>query len=79
MPEKHKTLAEGEVTGHAHRVDAADAWVVGRGDRRELSAPSGTAITHEEHRTIELPAGDFDISRQRTIDPDDEEARSVAD
>lgn len=77
--QKHKRLAEGEVTGHSHQAAAEDAWVDGEGDTRLLSAPSGTPIEHEEHKRFELPPGDYEITRQREIDPDTEEARSVAD
>jgi len=76
---RHKRLAEGEVTGHAHVATARDAWVEGDGDVRTLSAPSGTPIEHEEHKRFELPRGSYDITRQREIDPDTDEARSVAD
>ena len=72
-------LAEGEVTGHAHRVDGHNVAVYGRGHVRVLSAPHGTEVTHEEHKQITLPAGEYDITRQREIDPDTEEARVVAD
>jgi hypothetical protein len=76
---KHKCLAEGEVTGHAHRVAARNAWVVGDGEERLLTAPNGTDVTHEEHKTVTIPPGDYQITRQREIDPDTEEARVVAD
>ena len=79
MTKKHDRLAEGEVTGHAHRIDAPDAFVVGDGDERHLTAPNGTGVTHEEHKRFELPPGDYEITRQREIDPDTEEARAVAD
>jgi hypothetical protein len=77
--EKHKRLAEGEVTGHAHVVTAEDAWVIGTEDERELEAPSGTEVTHEEHGPISLPAGAYVVRRQRECDPDTEEARAVRD
>lgn len=76
---RHKRLAEGEVTGHTHVAQAEDAWVSGDDEERELAAPSGTTVTHEEHGPINLPPGDYDIRRQREIDPDTEEARAVAD
>jgi len=76
---RHKRLAEGEVTGHSHVAVAEDAWVDGDSERRQLSAPSGTDISHEEHRTFTLPPGEYNISRQREIDPDTEEARAVMD
>ena len=74
-----KCLAEGEVTGHAHRVTGEDVAVYGEDVDRELHAPNGADVTHEEHKRIELPAGEYDITRQREIDPDTEEARVVAD
>lgn len=71
-------LAEGEVTGHAHRVGTtAEVW--GDGIERRLVAPRGTDVSHEEHKTITLPPGEYDITRQRELDPDTEEARAVAD
>ena len=76
---KDKNLAEGEVTGHAHRVVAADAEVFGESDERLLKAPNGTGVSHEEHATVTLPPGDYEISKQREIDPDTEEVRQVAD
>jgi hypothetical protein len=66
------TVAEGEVTGHAHRV-------VGRGvrlrdlsdDRTEgrlrLDVPRGAQITHEEHRVIVLEPGVYEVRHQRTM------------
>jgi len=72
-------LAEGEVTGHAHRVSASDAIVYGEGLERELHAPNGTGVSHEEHKTVELPPGEFDITIQREIDPDTDEAMAVRD
>lgn len=79
MDEKHKRLAEGETTGHVHLAEALDAFVTGFGTQRELSAPSGTPVSHEEHKRYELPPGEYSIDRQREIDPDTEEARAVAD
>jgi len=76
---KHKRVGEGEVTGHAHLVTAEDAFVVGEQDERILDAPNGTEIVHEEHKTIEIPAGKYRVYGQQEIDPDTEEARAVRD
>ncbi len=56
-----KHLAEGEVTGHAHVAAADDAVVYGEGDVRLLDAPSGTTVTHEEHKHGVLPPGQKEI------------------
>jgi len=53
MKKKHvgNVLAEGEATGHHHRVQVA---VMEREDGlREFSGP--TTVTHEEHKPITLP------------------------
>jgi len=76
---RHKRLAEGEVTGHSHQAVADDAWVTGDGEKRRLTAPSGTEVKHEEHHTFSLPPGEYDVTIQREIDPDTDEARAVAD
>lgn len=76
-----KNLAEGEVTGHAHRVNgSAEVYDADEnGDVRMLRALNDVDVTHEEHQTVRLPAGEYDIRRQVEYDPDLEEARRVAD
>jgi len=77
---KDTNLAEGEVTGHAHVATGRDVEVYDcEGGTRELHAPHGTPIKHEEHKTFRLPPGNMIIDRQREIDPDTDEARRVAD
>lgn len=72
-------LAHGEVTGHHHSF-AADAGV------ELLEAPNGerflrvdrpAALEHQEHTTIDVPAGIFRVIRQREYSP--EAIRNVAD
>ena len=72
-------LAEGEATGHFHRAHGDGVAVYGDGDNRELEAPNGATVTHEEHGTQVLPAGDWDVSRVQEFDPFEEEVRSVQD
>lgn len=75
-----KILAEGEVTGHAHRARAKTARVIEREDGgRELHAPHGTAVDHEEHKTITVPAGDYDRLIVQEYDPFAQEVREVRD
>jgi len=79
---KHKRLAEGEATGHSHTAVADDAEVYAENETvfdRELRTPSGTEITHEEHKTIKLPAGEYDITIQKEFDPMEREIRQVRD
>ena len=85
-------LAHGEVTGHAHeietpRIAALEEWeaAVAAGDLEdarsmtsaamELSADS--AVVHQEHGRIALPAGNYLVRRQREYSP--RENQNVAD
>lgn len=66
------TLAQGEVTGHSHRlqqVDAVQLWGHGNQLFLEVKASSATLI-HEEHRAIELPYGFYRVWKQREYRPD---------
>lgn len=72
-------LAYGEVTGHAHAIDGQHAklfdvkgWV-----DRLLVVAKATALMHEEHGPISLPAGTYRVKRQLEYHP--EAIRTVAD
>ena len=76
-------LAHGEVTGHAHAIDVAEAQEFTLKDaagvvRRFLKVfERGANVRHEEHATIPLPAGIYEITQQREYSP--EAIRNVAD
>lgn len=75
-----KALAYGEVTGHMHRATEKTAEVYERPDGvRELHAPCGTAIVHEEHGPISVPAGEYERTIVREYDPFEEEVREILD
>jgi hypothetical protein len=63
-------LAYGEVTGHAHAISADYAQMyVWKGDRL-LEIKPGAQLVHEEHATINLPAGTYRVIQQREFIPD---------
>lgn len=84
-------LAHGEVTGHHHALtvsDPADWWKEGEiapslekpstlAGEIFVALPAGGAVTHDEHSKIELPAGNYRVTRQREYSP--EEIRNVQD
>ncbi len=58
-------LAEGEVTGHAHRVPSRHASLYrSESDARYLRVmgPAPVALNHEEHSTVKIPPGDYRIT-----------------
>ena len=73
QPKENRVVLEyGEVTGHAHAIqetEKVDLFV--EGSRRFLEVcfgmPDSTAhLVHEEHETIQLPSGIYEVRRQRT-------------
>jgi hypothetical protein len=74
-------LAYGEVTGHAHAIwdkraalfrDSKLAAIF-----MHVSGDGPVALDHQEHDTIHIPPGDYQIIRQREYTPD--AIRNVAD
>jgi hypothetical protein len=61
-------LVEGEATGHAHRLTEGKAWQTREG-ALFLSAVAGSRMVHEEHASLELEPGDFQVIRQREYSP----------
>lgn len=74
-------LAHGEVTGHAHAILDREAELFDHQDLEhrflQVLADGGVELVHEEHDTIHLPAGVYEVRRQREYSP--EAIRNVAD
>lgn len=83
------TVAYGEVTGHSHRLapqNMATAEVFECGDGLvvlvseegiSLAGDAGASFIHEEHGTINLPPGNYDVIIQKEYSP--EAIRNVVD
>jgi hypothetical protein len=74
-------LAHGEVTGHAHAIKSPKAALF-RDPKLaaiflQVTGDAPVALEHEEHSTIHLPPGDYQVIRQREYSP--EAIRNVAD
>ena len=70
-------ILEGTLTGHAHRLNGGQ--IFGKEGTVYLSVPESGTLTHEEHNTINLPAGNYIVIRQREFDPFEEAVRYVQD
>ena len=57
----------GEATGHAHRIQ--NGAIFRSGSTMYLHANKGAILVHEEHATIELDPGFYEVVRQREFDP----------
>ncbi|HEY1379146.1 MAG TPA: hypothetical protein VGF55_20255 [Gemmataceae bacterium] len=72
IPRPHCVLAEGEVTGHSHRVDqpgAARLFAHPTAMYLEVTAAAAT-IVHQEHSPVTLPRGVYRVWRQREYSPE---------
>lgn len=73
-------LAEGETSGHYHVLDAIPTTrMFSDGGTMFLSLLAPQKIRHEEHKEIELPAGNYKVGIVKEVDPFSEEVRSVRD
>ena len=76
-------LAYGEVTGHAHAILSPDCQLVTAADAEDLrmwllvTAPEPVELVHEEHATVLIPPGEYQVIRQVEYAP--EALRNVAD
>jgi hypothetical protein len=69
-PLPHLTLAEGEVTGHRHRISDGQAELYEKDGTLYLHVCSETAtLTHEEHKAISIPQGSWMVRIQREYEP----------
>ncbi|MBD2453512.1 hypothetical protein H6G80_05415 [Nostoc sp. FACHB-87] len=71
-------LAEGEVTGHKHKISEGEAELYEKDGTLYLRVLSDIALlTHEEHQAIPIPQGNWLVKIQREYEP--EGWRYVAD
>ena len=74
-------ILEGEATGHAHTVSPEHAELViaaeAEGLRMWLTLTAPTELEHQEHATISLPPGSYEVIRQVEYEPAG--LRTVAD
>lgn len=74
-------LAYGEVTGHAHAFGRENRVVMFRDDGssgvRYLEVKEPADLLHEEHSTITIPPGRYEIPPQREYSP--QAIRNVSD
>lgn len=66
----HLTLAEGEATGHRHRITKgmAELYQLTVGIMYLKVLSEFATLYHEEHEEIELPKGDYEVLIEREYD-----------
>lgn len=73
-------VAEGETTGHKHVVKSQGMEIRQTADGRfYISLTEAGTLSHEEHKTITLPVGDYEVSNEREKDWFSISVRKVVD
>lgn len=81
-PDGAVVLARGEVTGHNHSfrmAEAAKVELFKRGMAMVLLVAAQAKLQHEEHATIDIDAGEYDVIIQREYRPSEDAVRLVED
>ena len=80
---KTDVLAEGEATGHTHRLvgqaqilehQAADGTV-----EKFVDAKQDSQLVHQEHNTIDIPKGVYRVVQEREFDVIEQMSKEVYD
>lgn len=75
VKQSNRVLAEGEATGHAHKLDAGDVYE--KDGVLYFKAEDVIHLNHEEHGQLTFHPGVYRVIRQREYEP--EGWRNVAD
>lgn len=69
-PENSDILIEGSLTGHHHRIVNGIIWkqeIDSNGVFAYVLAEDNCKLVHNEHKTIKLPPGLYEVRRQREV------------
>jgi len=62
-------LAQGKATGHHHAIQSPNAELFQLDGVRFLRAAGPVDLTHEEHGTLPIPAGEYRVSGHHEAQP----------
>ena len=65
--QKDNILALGEITGHSHTIEGAEVYLKD-GNQFVVVKQKEAMITHQEHKQIQVPKGNYAVVIQREYD-----------
>ena len=68
-PTEDDVILKGEATGHAHRIVNGSIYTGSGIGEMYIDAEVGASLIHEEHNTIPIEAGVYEVIRQREYTP----------
>jgi len=72
-------LEHGSVTTHTHRLDGKGTRLHLDGEKKYIEVTKTAPLSHEEHATLEIAPGIYEVRKQCTWSAIDELARAVQD
>lgn len=72
-------LAEGEITGHCHRIESPAAALLEREMARYLVLSDTCQLRHEEHKALQIGPGCYEIIIEREWDYIEQHRKKVVD
>ena len=81
-PTNTAVLAEGESTGHKHRLVGQQVQVYENAEGQKyftVGQSSSAELVHEEHKKIEIDEGTYVVVQEREFNPFEEAIRRVTD
>jgi hypothetical protein len=74
-----KIVAEGEATGHNHKFQGQVLIYETEQGQKFVDAKEELQLTHQEHKTIHVPAGIYEVIQEQEFDPFQSEIQRVRD
>jgi len=64
-----KTVAEGEATGHNHKFQGQVLIYETGSGQKFVDAKEELELIHQEHKTIQIPKGIYEVIKEQEFDP----------
>jgi len=79
--EKELTIAYGEATGHHHTLYGSPQAIIEGFDDKKYFRILGESVElrHQEHKTLKIEPGDYEITYEREYDYFEDEFKKVVD
>jgi hypothetical protein len=76
---KTKDIEKSTTTGNSHSLQGGVCQIKTEGNKKYLSVKKQTTLTHQEHKPIKIPKGEYEIRKVLEYDHMEEESREVKD
>ena len=79
LKKSENILAYGEVTGHSHVLNGNANIFQNKEGKKFFQAQEEVELTHQEHKTLKIEKGVFEVLTEREYEPFEQEIKQVMD